>query len=113
MLGVYQLKPHFQGALGGVAGWLIRRRVHPDVLTGAALGLALAGGAILIASRGAAPLLLLVPVLVLIRTALNALDGMVARGRGLARPWGTVLNEIGDRLADIALFGGLALAPGA
>ncbi len=113
MLGVYQLKPRFQGVLGGVAGWLIGRRVHPDVLTGAALGLALAGGAVLIASRWAPWLLLLVPVLVLVRTALNALDGMVARGSGLARPWGTVLNEVGDRMADIALFGGLALAPGA
>jgi CDP-diacylglycerol--glycerol-3-phosphate 3-phosphatidyltransferase len=113
MPGAYQLKPWFQGVLGGVARTLIRRRVHPDVLTGAALGLAMVGGAALITSRWAAPLLLLVPPLVLARTALNALDGMVARGSGLDRPWGTVLNELGDRLADIALFAGLALAPGA
>jgi phosphatidylglycerophosphate synthase len=112
-MGVYGLKPRFQGALDGVAGALIRRRVHPDRLTGLALLLALAGGGALVLSRWAPPLLWLLPPLVLARTALNALDGMVARGSGLARPWGTVLNEVGDRLADTALFAGLALAPGA
>ena len=30
---------------------------------------------------------------------------------GLARPWGEVLNDGADRLADVALFSGLALAP--
>jgi phosphatidylglycerophosphate synthase len=53
-----------------------------------------------------------VPGLALARTALNALDGMVARAAGLARPWGEVLNELGDRLADVAFFAGVALAPG-
>src|SRR5262249_14487971 len=90
----------------------VRRRVHPDLLTFAALGLAVLGGVALVASAWAAWLLLLVPPIVLARTALNALDGLVARGTGLARPWGEVLNEVGDRLADIALFGGVALAPG-
>jgi len=33
------------------------------------------------------------------RTILNALDGMVAKDTGLARPWGEVLNEFSDRLA--------------
>jgi CDP-diacylglycerol--glycerol-3-phosphate 3-phosphatidyltransferase len=56
-------------------------------------------------------LLLLVPVVVLVRTALNALDGLVAKRTGLARPWGEVLNEFSDRLSDVAILGGLALAP--
>src|SRR4030095_1733426 len=33
-----------------------------------------------------------------------------ARTLGLARPWGEVLNELSDRVADVALIGGLALA---
>lgn len=113
MLGVYRLKPHFQQVLRGVERRLIARRVHPDVLTGAAVLLAGLAGAALIAGRAAPGLLWLVPPLVLARTALNALDGQVARATGLARPWGTVVNEVGDRLADVALFAGLALAPGA
>lgn len=112
MLGIYRIKPRFQQALAGPTAALVARRVHPDWLTGAALGLALLGGAALIGARWLPPLLLLVPPLVLGRTALNALDGLVARQGGWARPWGEVLNESSDRLADVALFTGVALAPG-
>jgi CDP-diacylglycerol--glycerol-3-phosphate 3-phosphatidyltransferase len=111
MTGLYALKPTFQRSLAGVEGWLVARRVHPDVLTAAALGLSLIGGILLYAASAAPWLLLLVPVLALGRLALNALDGLVARRTGQARPWGEVLNELGDRLADVALLGGLALAP--
>ena len=110
-MGVYAIKPAFQRSLGGAEDWLVARRVHPDVLTLAALGLSAVGGALLYAAAWAPPLLLLVPLVAIGRTALNALDGLVARRTGLARPWGEVLNELCDRLADVALLGGLALAP--
>jgi phosphatidylglycerophosphate synthase len=110
-MGVYAIKPAFQRSLGGAEDWLVARRVHPDVLTGAALALAMAGGALLWAGAETPALLLLVPLVALGRTALNALDGLVARRTGLARPWGEVLNDGADRLADMALLGGLALAP--
>jgi CDP-diacylglycerol--glycerol-3-phosphate 3-phosphatidyltransferase len=109
--GLYALKPTFQRSLGGLESWLVARRVHPDLLTAAALGLALVGGGLLYAAASAPRLLLLIPALALGRIALNALDGLVARRTGQARPWGEVLNELGDRLADAALFGGFALAP--
>jgi CDP-diacylglycerol---glycerol-3-phosphate 3-phosphatidyltransferase len=111
-MGIYRVKPRFQQALHGVEIYLVRRRVHPDYLTLAALLLAVFGGLALVAAGRQPWLLLLVPPIVLARTALNALDGLVARGTGLARPWGELLNEVGDRLADLALFGGVALAPG-
>lgn len=111
-MGIYAIKPRFQRSLRGVEGWLVRRRVHPDRLTFAALGLSVAGGAALWGSRWAPWLLLAVPVIAIGRTALNALDGLVARRLGLARPWGEVLNELADRAADGALFTGVALAPG-
>jgi CDP-diacylglycerol--glycerol-3-phosphate 3-phosphatidyltransferase len=53
---------------------------------------------------------MLVPPLLFVRIACNALDGMVARGAGTARPWGTVLNEVGDRAAALLCFGGLILS---
>jgi phosphatidylglycerophosphate synthase len=110
-MGVYAIKPRFQRALRGAEDWLVARRVHPDAVTLAALGLAMAGGALLYAAAWTPALLLLVPIVAIGRTALNALDGLVARRLGLARPAGEVLNELCDRLADVALFGGLALAP--
>jgi len=84
------------------------RRIHPDTLTFAGLAVAIAGGVCLALSSDVPWLLLLIPPFALARTALNALDGMVARASGLARPWGEVLNETADRASDVALFGGLA-----
>jgi archaetidylinositol phosphate synthase len=51
-----------------------------------------------------------IPAIAFVRTALNALDGMVATDTGVARSWGEVLNEFSDRLADVFLFAGLALS---
>jgi CDP-diacylglycerol--glycerol-3-phosphate 3-phosphatidyltransferase len=112
MVGIYAIKPAFQRSLRGVEDWLVARGVHPDTLTYTALGLSILGGACLYLAPDRPLLLLLVPVVVLVRTALNALDGLVAKRTGLARPWGEVLNESCDRLADVSLFGGIALAPG-
>lgn len=110
MAGIYQVKPAFQRSLGGIESWLVERRVHPDWLTYAALVLSLLGGACLFFAPQAGWALLLVPCVAIGRTALNALDGLVAKRTGLARPWGEVLNEMCDRLADVALVGGVALA---
>jgi CDP-diacylglycerol--glycerol-3-phosphate 3-phosphatidyltransferase len=108
--GIYVIKPAFQRSLGGIERWLVARRVHPDWLTGAALLLSIGGGVALYYAPQARWLLALVPLVAVVRTALNALDGLVAKRTGLARPWGEVLNELSDRFADVALFGGIALA---
>lgn len=111
-MGIYGIKPWFQQALRAVERPLVRWRVHPDVLTLSALGLSLVGGFALYASRWLPWLLLSIPFVALVRLALNALDGMVAKDLGVARPWGEVLNELCDRLSDVALFGVLALVQG-
>ena len=111
-MGIYSIKPRFQQALRVVERPLVRWRVHPDVLTFSAVGLSFLGGFALFASRWTPWVLLAVPFVALLRIVLNALDGMVATDLGVARPWGEVLNELCDRLADVALFGGLALVPG-
>jgi phosphatidylglycerophosphate synthase len=111
-VGIYKIKPWFQRLLGGVERDLVKRRVHPDYLTLGALALSVLGGLLLYGANWLSILeLLLVPVAIG-RTALNALDGLVARDTGLARPWGEVLNEFCDRLADVALFTGVSFAPG-
>lgn len=110
MAGIYVIKPAFQRSLGGIERWLVDRRVHPDWLTGAALVLSVGGGICLYVAPERLWLLALVPVVAVVRTALNALDGLVAKSTGLARPWGEVLNELSDRFADVALLGGITLA---
>jgi CDP-diacylglycerol--glycerol-3-phosphate 3-phosphatidyltransferase len=111
-MGIYKIKPKFQKALGGIERDLVRRRVHPDYLTLGALALSAFGGLLLFAANWVSILELLIIPVAIGRTALNALDGLVARDTGLARPWGEVLNEFSDRLADVALLTGVAFAPG-
>ena len=110
MAGIYALKPAFQRSLAGIERWLVVKRVHPDWITGAALVISVVGGVCLYVAPGRLWPLALVPVIAVVRTALNALDGLVAKSTGLARPWGEVLNELSDRFADVALLGGIALA---
>jgi CDP-diacylglycerol--glycerol-3-phosphate 3-phosphatidyltransferase len=111
-MGIYRIKPRFQQSLGGIESTLVRRRVHPDYLTVGALVLSILGGVALWGSNRQHWLLFLIPVVATGRTALNALDGLVARDTGLARPWGEVLNEFCDRLADVSLLTGVALGLG-
>jgi CDP-diacylglycerol--glycerol-3-phosphate 3-phosphatidyltransferase len=111
-MGIYRIKPAFQRSLLGAENALVEHGVHPDVLTLGAVALSFLGGVALYAQSFQRWLLLAVPVVAILRTALNALDGLVAKRTGLARPWGEVLNEASDRVADVALFGGLVLSEG-
>jgi CDP-diacylglycerol--glycerol-3-phosphate 3-phosphatidyltransferase len=47
--------------------------------------------------------LLLLPVTLLLRMALNAVDGMMAKEHAKASAAGVVLNELSDVIADAAL----------
>lgn len=108
---LYAVKPKFQSLLRRLADRLVAGGVSADALTAVGLGAAtLAGG--IIAAAGVQPQgwLLIVPPLLFARIACNALDGMVARGTATARPWGGVINEVGDRAADLLCFGGLVLS---
>ncbi|MBZ4166385.1 hypothetical protein JYG49_24430, partial [Escherichia fergusonii] len=72
----------------------------------AALLLAIPGAIAVSFSSQAGMLWLLcsTPITAIGRLMLNALDGMVAKDTGVARPWGEVLNEFCDRLADLTIF---------
>lgn len=108
---LYALKPRFQVVLRGLADRCVARGISADALTAAGIAAAaLAGGLIATAGAPPQPWILLAPPLLFVRLACNALDGLVARGAGTARPWGVVLNEVGDRAADLLCFSGLILS---
>lgn len=107
MRGLYALKPWYSRQLDGVVRWAVRRRVSPDVFTWfGVLAAAVAGVAI---AFGWWPVVL---VLLAARLAGANLDGAVARARGVSRPWGFVVNEVGDRASDLLMFAGLAVLLG-
>lgn len=109
---LYNLKPWYTRRLAGVIRWAVRHHVSPDVFTavgvlGAALG---AAGFLAPAQhRWLQALVVFVGGLVLRLGGAN-LDGAVARARKVSRPFGFVLNELGDRVSDFLLFLGLYLA---
>lgn len=111
MITLYDLKPRFQNGLRPVARGLHGRGVSANQVTVAALALAVAAAGIMTLWPTPTTLLLLPPVLFL-RMALNALDGMLAREFQQPTPLGAILNELGDVLADAALYLPLVLIPG-
>ncbi|MET0454150.1 MAG: CDP-alcohol phosphatidyltransferase family protein [Mycobacterium sp.] len=104
MTGLYALKPWFTRRLVPIVTAAATRGVSPDVFTAAGVAAAAAAGAAV--AFGCWPLAALFMVL---RLAGANLDGAVARARGVSRPWGFVVNEIGDRSADLLAFAGLAV----
>lgn len=102
--GLYALKPWYTRRLDVVLRAAVRRGISPDVFT--ALGVLAAAGAAVAIALGSWPAAV---VLLAARLAGANLDGAVARARGRSRPWGFVLNELGDRGSDLLMFGGLAV----
>lgn len=109
---IYDLKPAFQNLLRPVCASLAKMGVTANQVTVAAVILSLLVGllfALFPTSRWAA---LLIPVWLFVRMALNAIDGMLAREHNMQSDLGGVLNELGDVVADTALYLPFALVPG-
>lgn len=111
-ISVYQLKPRFQQLLQPLLRTLQRGGISPNQLTlGTAALMVLY--AIALALHAADRLWwLTLPLVMLVRMALNALDGMLANATGQKTPLGAVLNELCDQVSDAALYLPLALVAG-
>lgn len=109
---VYQLKPAFQNLLRPLCRSLAHGGVTANHVTLAALVLSAAGGACVGVWPGTRWPLLVLPGVLLVRMALNAIDGMLAREHNMKSARGAILNELGDVVSDAALYLPLALVPG-
>jgi CDP-diacylglycerol---glycerol-3-phosphate 3-phosphatidyltransferase len=120
MLTLYQLKPTFQNWLRPLVNRLAAWQVSPNQVTLSAILLSGATGLAITQSvnfmnAGFSTMqwaLLCLPVALLGRMALNAIDGMLAREHNQATPLGCILNEIGDVISDAALYLPFSLIPG-
>lgn len=112
MPSVYDLKPRFQNLLRPLVGGLARSGVTANQVTVAAMLLSLATGAIIAWQPDQQSWLLLLPGVLFLRMALNAVDGMLAREHNQKSRLGAVLNELCDVFSDTALYLPLALVPG-
>lgn len=108
---VYDLKPRFQALLRPLVGRLARRGVTANQVTIAAVLLSFGGGGLIAWRPFETWPLLLLPLVLLARMGLNAIDGMLAREHGQQSKLGAILNELGDVLSDTALYLPLAWVP--
>jgi phosphatidylglycerophosphate synthase len=112
MASIYDLKPRFQALLRPLVRALAGGGVTANQVTVGAALLSMATGVAIARWPGSQRLLLLVPLVLFLRMALNAIDGMLAREHDQTSRLGAVLNELGDVVSDAALYLPLALVPG-
>ena len=108
MDGLYALKPWYADRLAGPRAWLLRRSVSASAVSWSGVGCGAAAGAVLALTRPGAVAGVAVGLLLALRLACANLDGGLARAAGTSTRWGGVVNEISDRLADLAMLAGLA-----
>ncbi len=112
-MSIYALKGRFQDLLRpGVRG-LYRAGITANTVTVLAAVVSLLVAAAVWRWAPARPLLYLaLPLWMLLRMALNAVDGMLAREFGQQSRLGAYLNELCDIVADAALYLSLLSVPG-
>lgn len=103
-VSLYRLKPRFQALLRPLVRRLHAAGLTANQVTVAACALSVALGLGLFAAAPAHAWFALVPAWMLLRMALNAIDGMLAREHGQRSTLGAYLNELTDVLADAALY---------
>lgn len=101
---IYLLKPKFQDALRPAARALTEFGLTANQVTLFAGGLSLGFGLLLAPQPESRMMLVLLPVLLFVRMALNAIDGMMAREFGQKTALGACLNELGDVVSDAFLY---------
>jgi CDP-diacylglycerol---glycerol-3-phosphate 3-phosphatidyltransferase len=112
--GLYSLKSWYADRLAPVRLRLIAVNVPPTAITLAGIAFGGGAGAALALLRPGPVAGVAVAALLAARLACANLDGAVAREGGRTTPFGSVLNEVGDRAAELAALAGcLAFAPAA
>lgn len=112
MPSIYDLKPRFQGLLRPLNSSLVKFGITANMVTITAMLLSIALGAAIAINPENRLLLLLMPLWLFLRMALNAIDGMLAREHQMQSRLGAVLNEMGDVISDCALYLPIALLSG-
>lgn len=103
-MSLYALKPRFQAMLRPGVITLARRGITANQVTAVAcIGSVLLGIALWL-TGGWRPLFVLVPLWLLARMALNAVDGMLAREHDQKSRLGGYLNELSDVVSDAAVI---------
>ena len=104
MISIYTIKPKFQQLLKPILTRLNKYGVTANQITISSIVLSLFIGIAFWYADVYNILFLSLPVGLLIRMALNALDGMMARTYNQQSKKGEALNEVGDIISDLFIY---------
>lgn len=98
----------FRRTANGAARLCLHYHVHPDAISYLSILAAIAAATAFWKSGRWSCLLIIAPFFCYFRLWCNMLDGMVALASGKASWRGEILNDLPDRVSDVAIFAGVA-----
>ncbi|GAA3508057.1 CDP-alcohol phosphatidyltransferase family protein [Aquimarina addita] len=104
MISIYKLKPKFQQILNPILLFLHKQKVTANQITLSSVLLSVVIAGLFWNADINTWYFLCLPIGLLLRMALNALDGMMARKFNQTSTLGEVLNEVGDIISDVLIF---------
>ncbi|MFV5937885.1 CDP-alcohol phosphatidyltransferase family protein [Mammaliicoccus sciuri] len=104
MISIYEIKPKFQQLLMPIVDWMRKIGMTPNQVTILALLLSMVTGIILSIFHENKWIYILMPIVMFVRMALNAIDGVMAKKYQMKSHLGLLLNELGDVISDLFLF---------
>ncbi|MBA1397317.1 hypothetical protein BBD66_11785 [Mammaliicoccus sciuri] len=103
-MSMYEIKPKFQQLLMPIVDWMRKIGMTPNQVTILALLLSIITGIILSIFHDNKWIFILMPIVMFVRMALNAIDGVMAKKYQMKSHLGLLLNELGDVISDLFLF---------
>ncbi|MBN4910034.1 CDP-alcohol phosphatidyltransferase family protein [Staphylococcus sp. EG-SA-13] len=103
-MSIYEIKPKFQQLLMPIVDWMRKIGMTPNQVTILALLLSIVTGVILSIFHENKWIYILMPIVMFVRMALNAIDGVMAKKYQMKSHLGLLLNELGDVISDLFLF---------
>lgn len=101
MISIYSIKPKFQNLLRPLVAFLDQKKVTPNQVTLLTLFFSVFSGLLVYFKK---EWILVYPFVFLIRMALNAIDGILAKEFDKKTKLGLYLNELGDMVSDLFLY---------
>jgi CDP-diacylglycerol--glycerol-3-phosphate 3-phosphatidyltransferase len=112
MASIYQLKPAFQSLLRPIVKLLAKLKITANFVTVFTCLLSTALGYAFLLYKDKYILFCIMPGFLLLRMALNAVDGMLAKEHNMKTNLGAFLNELTDVFSDGILYFPFALTLG-
>lgn len=105
MISVYLLKNKFQALLRPISNSFVRIGISANFVTISAFMLSGMSGVLvyMLAPQNRLWYWIL-PIILFVRMALNAIDGMIAKEHNQKTDLGAILNELGDMLSDCVIY---------